>query len=99
MKTAGPKILVSDHHWIVEPSFKRSACSFSQLEAHWLLRFALKDGGALFDLPGGVDVSDFQNNEVAAPQFAVDRSVEQCEIAMVLSDLKAYSDGPNMFRF
>jgi len=47
----------------------------------------------------GRDVRDFQPDEIAAPELAVDGEVEKSEIACPPSDLKPSTDAPYLFGF
>lgn len=60
------------------------------------MRLALDDRGALLEVAGGVDIGHFEFHQVTATQFAVDGEVEQREVSVVLGDLKANADGPDM---
>jgi hypothetical protein len=40
-------------------------------------RFLLNDGRAVTDTTADADILDLQPHEIAAPEFAVDREVEQ----------------------
>jgi hypothetical protein len=66
--------------------------------AHRLAGFALGDRGALFHPVRGIDITELQAHEVAAPQLAVDRHIEQREVAIVVGHLKPDANLPDMFR-
>jgi hypothetical protein len=51
------------------------------------LGFSLKDGRSFLDLAGRHDIDDLHADKITAAQFAVDRHVEQSEVAMVLGQL------------
>ena len=59
--------------------------------------FALQDGRAFLDLTRCHDVDDFHLHQITAAQFAVDRHVEQCKVAMVLGQFKSNSDRLDVF--
>ena len=71
--------------------------SLGDLKPNWLLSFALKDRCPLLDLAGCHDINDLHPNQVTAPQFAVDRHVEEREIAVVLREFKPDTDRPDVF--
>jgi hypothetical protein len=48
---------------------------------HRTARLLLNDGRAVTDPNADADIVDLQPHEIAAPEFAVDREVEQGEVA------------------
>ena len=44
-------------------------------------------------------VGDPQRDQIAASQLAVDRQIEECKIAALLSNLEANPNGPHVLRF
>jgi hypothetical protein len=52
-----------------------------QLEANRSTRFPLADAGSIKRITIGCDVTDAQRNEIAASELAVDRKVEERQIA------------------
>jgi len=50
-----------------------------------------------FDLAGRHNVDHFHLHKVTAAQLAVDRHIEQREVAMVFSQFKSNTDCPDMF--
>jgi hypothetical protein len=52
-----------------------------QLEANRSTRLLLTDAGSVKRVTIGRDITDAQRNEIAASQLAVDREVEECQIA------------------
>ena len=97
VKPPWPKIFRSDHQRLVHPYKQRFPRTLGDLKTDRLLCLALDDGGPLFDLTCGEDVSHLQFDQIAAPQLAVDGKVEQCQITVVFSNLKSNADRPNVF--
>jgi hypothetical protein len=52
-----------------------------QLEANWSTRLLLADAGSVNCIPIGRDITHAQRNKITASQLAVDREVEECQIA------------------
>ena len=63
-----------------------------QLERYGPAGLLLDDGGAKPDRVAEVNVGDAKSDKVAAPQLAVDRGSEHCEVVNAPLVLKA---GPN----
>lgn len=99
MKPARPKILESDHQVVFHPLYDRSYRAFRNLEVYRFLGFALQNGSTLFDLTVCHHVDDFHLHKLAGRQLAVDRHVEQCQVAMVLGHFKSHADRPDMLYF
>jgi hypothetical protein len=60
-----------------KPSLDRGSGLLGDLELHRPARFLLNDGRAVTDTTADADILDLQPHEIAAPEFAVDREVEQ----------------------
>jgi hypothetical protein len=60
-----------------KPCLDRGSCPLSNLELHRPARLLLNDGRAVTDPTADADIVDLQSHEIAAPEFAVDREVEQ----------------------
>lgn len=54
---------------------------------------------ACSDLPAADKVADLQLHQVAAPQFAVDRRIEQSPSSQAAALIEIESDCPNLLRF
>jgi hypothetical protein len=91
-------MLRTDHQRLLHPSRERLARALGDLEPDRPLRLALDDRSAFLDMAGGVDVSNLQAHEVTTSQFTVDGEVEQRQVSVVLSDLKANTNGPDGLR-
>src|SRR5450631_671856 len=59
----------------------------------------LDDRCAVAQPAAHAQIVDLQTDEVAPPQFAVDRQVEHCEVAPARVDLKPGPDIPDFLRF
>jgi hypothetical protein len=59
---------------------------------------ALRDGHAFPDDAASHEVRDLQADEVAPAEFAVDREIEEREIAEIAGKLEPDADGPDVFR-
>ena len=68
------------------------------LELHRPARLLLNDGCAVTDPTADADIVDLQPHEIAAPEFAVDREVEQGEVAGSALHLEPDPDRPHVLR-
>jgi hypothetical protein len=59
----------------------RGSGLLGDLELHRTARLSLNYGRAVTDPTADADIVDLQLHEIAAPEFAVDRKVEQGEVA------------------
>jgi len=60
-----------------KPRLDRGSGLLGDLELHRPARLLLNDGRAVRDPAANADIVDLQSHEIAAPEFAVDREVEQ----------------------
>src|SRR5215472_2351239 len=60
-----------------KPGLDRGSGLLGDLELHRTARLFLNDGRAVADPAADADIVDLQPHEIAAPEFAVDREVEQ----------------------
>jgi hypothetical protein len=72
---------------------------FGDFELHGPSSLLLDHGGTVSHLASYADVVDAKLHEVTAPQLAVDREIEQREIACSSLQLQPNADGPDLFRF
>ena len=84
------------HEGVSDPVGKRFTRSICDLEAHRRAGLGLQDRCALLDRSGGVDVSHFKANEIAASELAIDGHVEQGEITGGSGQLKPDTNGPDV---
>ncbi len=91
-------MLGTEHRRALHPAEKGLPCPLDDLELHRPECLALDDGGALFDATRDHDVGDFEPDEVAPSQFAIDGHIEEREIADVAGELQAHSDRPDVLR-
>ena len=63
---------------------------------HRTARLLLNDGRAVTDPTADADVVDLQPHKIAAPEFAVDREVEQSEVAGSALHLEPDPDRPHV---
>ena len=92
-KSLGPELGVRD------PGGDRFPGLVGRLELHRLLCLVLEDDGAVRHRAAVGDVADAQRDQVAAAQLAVDRKVEQGEVAQPLRQLQADPDRPDLATF
>ena len=64
-----------------KPRLDRGSGLLSDLELHRTAGLLLNDGRAVTHPAADADIVDQQPHEIAAPEFAVDREVEQGEVA------------------
>jgi hypothetical protein len=62
---------------IGKPRLDRGSGPLGDLELHRPARLLLDDARAVTDPTADADIADLQPHEIAAPEFAVDRKVEQ----------------------
>lgn len=98
METPGPEVLGPYHQRIVEPGGQRLPRSLCNLEANGLAGLALCDRRPFLDLASGLDVRDFQPDEVTSAELAVDGEVEKREIADASCDFETHTDRPVVLR-
>ena len=98
MKTARKHELASDHFWRHDPVGHSFSCVFRQLKLHRLVSFTLDDGHPFANSVVPYDVCNFERDQVATAQLAIDCDVEQSEIAKITRQFKASTDGPDLFR-
>jgi hypothetical protein len=81
-----------------KPCLDRGAGLLGDLELHRPARLLLDDGRAVTDPTADADIVDLQPHKIAAPEFAVDREVEQGEIAGSALHLESDPDRPHVLR-
>ena len=79
-----------------EPRLDRGSGLLGNLELHRPARLLLDDGRAVTDPTADADIVDLQPAEIAAPEFAVDREVEQGEVAGSALHLEPDPDRPHV---
>ena len=82
-----------------KPSLDRGSGLLGDLELHRPARLLLNDGCAVTDPTADADILDLQPHEIAAPELAVDREVEQGEVAGSALHLEPDPDRPHVLRF
>jgi hypothetical protein len=81
MKTAGKHELASDHFRRPDPIGRSFSRVFIQFKLHRLVRFALNDGHSFSNSVIPYNVCNFERDQVATAQLAIDCDVEQRQIA------------------
>src|SRR5262247_1247298 len=81
-----------------KPRLDRGSGLLGDLELHRPARLLLNDGRAVADPTTDADIVDLQPHEIAAPEFAVDREVEQGEVADSALHLEPDPDRPHVLR-
>lgn len=81
-----------------KPRLDRSSGLLGDLELHRTACLLLNDGRAVTDPAADADIVDLQPHEIAAPEFAVDREVEQGEVAGSALYLEPDPDRPHVLR-
>jgi hypothetical protein len=66
---------------------------------HWPPGFALDDDGAIADTSGEADILDFNGDEIAGAQFAIDRQIEQGEVSWFARHFESDTDRPDLLWF
>ena len=74
----------------------RLASRFRQFKTDRSSGLSLAHGRPVGTIAIRGDILDFESDDIAASQFAVDGQIEQCQIAGSLLDLEFGSDRPNM---
>src|SRR5580700_884209 len=70
---------------------------FCDLEPHRLAGLLLADSHSLNGVSVRGNVFDFESDNIAAAQLAVDGEIEQCQVAFALCHLKFGADRPDVF--
>ena len=76
----------------------RHSCLVGQLEPDRPTCLLLANRGAVQRVAVRRNIIDANGNDVTATQLAVDRQVEQCEVAFAVLDLQLRSDRPDVAR-
>ncbi len=97
-ETAGEQALLRLQHRLLYPRFDSGPGRLRQLELDRPLRLSLHDHRTGQNLVAVRDVANTQIDEVATPQFAVDREVEHCQVANLMRALKLNTDCPDVLR-
>src|SRR5215467_8051274 len=95
---AGKEVLGVPAANVGKPRLDRGSGLLGDLELHWPARFLLNDGRAVTDSTADADIVDLEPHEIAAPEFAVDREVEQGEVPGSALHLKPDPDRPHVLR-
>ena len=82
-----------------DPGEDRFSGRLRDFELHRPLGFLLHDDRARGDPIAMGDITDAQLHEIAAAQFAVERQIEQRELALAITQLKANPNRPNVPEF
>lgn len=82
-----------------QPSHNRLTRCLRQLENNGSACLALHRGGSGPNAARQNHISDAEVHKIATPQLAVEREIEQCEIACAALVSELVADGPNIFRF
>jgi hypothetical protein len=83
---------------LLDPCLDGIACRLRDLELNWPQRLLLRDDCSSRDLVAVADIADFELDEVAATQFAVDAEVEQRELSDTVRHLEANSQRPDVLQ-
>src|SRR5262249_33778185 len=81
-----------------KPRLDRGLGLLGDFELHRAARLLLNDGRAVTDPTADADILDLQPHQIAAPEFAVDREVEQGEVAGSALHLEPDPDRPHVLR-
>ena len=80
----------------MDPGHQCLAALCGDLELNGPACFLLDDGDPRGDVVCRADVEESQLDEIAAPQFAVDRQIEEGQIPRLASQLEADPDAPDL---
>jgi hypothetical protein len=84
---------------VSDPGEDRFSGRFRDFELNWPLRFLLHDDRARGDSIAVSDIANAQLHEIAAAQLAVDRQIEQRELALPIGQLEPNPNCPNVPEF
>ncbi len=96
MQTTWKKVYAALHLGAEHPVPDCLPCVFRYLELHWFLCFACNDRDAVADTVSNKKVDDFQSEQVAATQFAINREIKQGQVPEVSGEFKPRSDCPDL---
>ncbi len=96
MQTTWKKVCAAPHIGAAHPVPDCLPCVFRYLELHWFLCFACNNCDAVADTVSNKKIDDFQSEQVAATQFAVNRKIKQGQVSAVSSEFEPCSDRPDL---
>ena len=79
---------------LFHPGSNGSPCWLGQFELNWSLCFSLHDHRPRQNLISVRDVADFEIDEIASSQLAIDGQIEHRQISNLVFVLKVYADRP-----
>lgn len=83
----------------LQPCFDGIACRLRNFELDGPTGLFLNNDGSGGNTVGAPDISDFDRDQIAATQLAVDRQIEQCQVVFPSSELELDPDGPDVLPF
>ena len=95
---AGKEVPSAPASNVGKPCLDRGSGLLGDLKLHRTARLLLNDGRAVTDPAADADIGDFKPHQIAAPEFAVDREVEQGEVAGSTLHLEPDPDRPHVLR-
>ena len=96
MNTTGKHVPARIHWSLHQPGVDCLACLLGQLKLDGTTGLLLNDDGSVCDTVTRDDIAVSQSHQVTAAQLAVDREVEQRQIALFALDLKPGANGPDL---
>ena len=96
MQTAGKQVRAAVQASVCNPRLNCRPRLLRDLELHGALSLLLKNNGPTRNIVAVRDISDAQFYQVACSQLAVDRQIEQGQIADSSLKLQSNSDGPDV---
>ena len=96
MELAWEQKYLTKHGTRCNPREYRSPRVLGYFELNWPPGLVLDDGCAIANAAAGDEVHDLEPNQITAARFAVDREIEQREVAQVVCELEPRSNGPDL---
>ena len=94
LNATGEKVGVVRQLTVLHPGSNGALRLMGNLELYGALRFLLHHNTALRGTAGLIDIAHMKRHQVAGPQLAVDREIEQRQIPEISDKLSALSDSP-----
>jgi hypothetical protein len=98
LETAREQVLTSSATEVGQPISDSASGLLGDFELNWSARFLLDYCRSVANRPARAHVVDFEPNEVAAPELAVNGQIDHREIAFAALQLEPHPDRPDVLR-
>ena len=98
MEPTWEEVVATAHFRGIDPLIHTESGVLGDLELYRAAGLALDNRHAFADVAADHQVGDLEANEIAATQLAVDREVEERQVAEIAREFEARTNGPNLLR-